>query len=489
LPAAILLRNCLCSTRAVTSGAAEDQARARLSSAAARGAFLVDISNFKGNVRLWQDNWLAGLLALIAIFVLVHLANDYRSGLEFGWDARVNCAAIEAYANGLDPYYVKNLTGTNLSYPYLPVTLDVFRPLCADGFLVRHFRGAYLVVAAAAALLLSSFSFSRRSIREALLKFLYVFGGFVGFEWTFITGNFAIISGLLTTVALALIFYGFSLREKNAKNGNSIACYTAGAAVFGLLTSIKVVFFPVLLSFYFFPLSRRRKITLMIVASVCFIAPALTSLVFYHDLFSSWIEAISGRIPGQHSPASESCNPSLLCLGQSLSESLGFIAPKLAGMLFYGLAAALLVLGPLAASVIRLVKQEYASDDGSFLKKLDQLLIDNPRFALRLTTLSMFALYLCAPRLKEYAFFELAIYAAMLVVDLPAIGIAAVFVAAIVAPMLATGSPNAFVNTFGPTIAAVFCFEIFLLDLYPSFGRLKGNGTAGISPETRPLSA
>jgi hypothetical protein len=38
----------------------------------------------------------------------------------------------------------------------------------------------------------------------------------------------------------------------------------------------------------------------------------------------------------------------------------------------------------------------------------------------------MLALYLCAPRLKKYAYFELAIYAAMLVVDLPAIGIAAV---------------------------------------------------------------
>jgi len=55
-------------------------------------------------------------------------------------------------------------------------------------------------------------------------------------------------------------------------------------------------------------------------------------------LFSSWIEAISGRIPGQHSPASESCNPSLLCLGQALSENLGFTDYKLVGALFYTLA-------------------------------------------------------------------------------------------------------------------------------------------------------
>jgi hypothetical protein len=450
---------------------------------------LVNISDFKSAAGLWQNNWLACLLALIAIFVLVHLANDYRSGFEFGWDVRVNCAAVKAYVHGLDPYYVKNLTGKNLSYPYLPVTLDVFRPLCADGFLVRNFRSIYLVVAAASALLLSSFSFSQRSIREAILKFLYVFGGFVGFEWTFITGNFVILSGLLTTVALALFYYGFSLQEKKQTNGNSIVYYTAGAAVFGLLTSIKVVFFPLLLSFYFFPLSRPRKTTLIIVGSVCFIAPGLTSFIFYHDLFFSWIKAISGQIPGQHSPASESCNPSLLCLGQSLAENLGFIDHKLIGLIFYGFAAVLLVLGPLASLVIRLVKQQYASNDAPFLEKLDQLLIDNPGFAMRMTTLSMLALYLCAPRLKEYGYFELAIYAAILVVDLPAIGIAAVFTVTIVAPMLAMGSSNAFANTFGQTIAALFCFQIFLLDFYPSFYRLKANRTVGISPETRRMSA
>jgi hypothetical protein len=444
---------------------------------------LVNISNFKDAVNLRQNNWLVCLLALIAIFVLVHLTNDFRSGLEFGWDIRVNCAAIEAHANGLDPYYVKNLKDTNLSYPYLPVTLDVFRPLCAGGFLMSHFRGFYLVLAAVSALLLSSFSFSRWSARDAVLKFLYVFGGFAGFEWTFVTGNFAIISGLLTALSLSLFFFGLSLQEKDAKNRNSIVCYVAGATVFGLLTSIKIVFFPLLLSFYFFPLSRRRKILLIIVASVCFVAPGLTSFAFYHDLFFSWLEAISGRIPGQHSPASESCNPSLLCLGQALSENMGFTHHKLVGALFYALAVVLLVLGPLAGSVIWLVKQEYISNHWSFLKKLDQLLIDNPRFAMRMAVLSMLALYLCVPRLKEYAYFELAIYAAILVVDLPAMGIAAVITASIVVPMLATESPNAFVNTFSQTIVALFCFEIFLLDLRPSFFRLKKNGAAAISPE------
>ncbi|WP_306343220.1 hypothetical protein, partial [Escherichia coli] len=74
--------------------------------------------------------------------------------VRYGWDVRVNCAAVEAHANGLDPYYVRNLKGTRLSYPYLPVTLDVFRPLCAGGFLVTHYRGLYLALAVLCGLLL-----------------------------------------------------------------------------------------------------------------------------------------------------------------------------------------------------------------------------------------------------------------------------------------------------------------------------------------------
>jgi hypothetical protein len=93
----------------------------------------------------------------------------------------------------------------------------------------------------------------------------------------------------------------------------------------------------------------------------------------------------------------------------------------------------------------------------------------------------MLALYLCAPRLKEYAYFEIAIYAAMLVVDLPAIAMATVFTAGIVVPMLANGSHYAFVNTYGQTIASLFCFEIFLADLRPSFVRLGKVGAIATS--------
>lgn len=450
---------------------------------------MAETSKFRGAAGLWQNRWLACLLALIAIFVLVHLSNDYRNGFEFGWDVRVNCSAIEAYANGLDPYYVKNLKDTNLSYPYLPVTLDVFRPLCTGGFLVRHFREIYLAIAAVSALLLSSLPLSRWNAGDTFLKALYVFGGFAGFEWTFVTGNFAILTGLLTALALCLFYCGFSRQEDASQGEHSIACYMAAAIVFGLLVSIKLVFFPLLLSFYFFPLTRRWKIILILVASVCFALPGLISFLFYRDLFHSWLDAVSGRIPGQHSPASESCNPSVLCLGQALSENLGLIHPNFLGGLFYGIVVFLLILGPLATSVIRLVRQQYISAHESFLRKLDRLLLDNPQFAMRLAMLSMLALYLCVPRLKEYTYFEMAMYAAMLVADLPAIAIAAVCIGGIVVPALAIGSPAALVNTFGQTVAALFCFEVFLLDLRPCFFRLRTNGFAAISAGNDALSA
>jgi hypothetical protein len=52
------------------------------------------------------------------------------------------------------------------------------------------------------------------------------------------------------------------------------------------------------------------------------------------------------------------------------------------------------------------------------LQAFDGWLIKHPEAAMRITVLAMYALYLCAPRLKEYAFFEVALYAAVLVVEL-----------------------------------------------------------------------
>ena len=416
-----------------------------------------------------QDKWLVYFLILYSAIVLFQIF--YNVGLsDTGWDFRAYCAAIESHAGGLNPYDAKHLKETHLPYPYLPVTLDIFRPLCS-GFLTRHFRVIYFALAAISAFLLSAFSFSGQTTRDAFLKTLFVFGGFVGFGWTFWSGNFAILSGLLTALALCLFYHGFSLQEEDARNPRSSLFYALGAVVFGLAMSIKIIFAPVLISLYFFPLARTKKIALMVVAGTCFIIPVLVSFVFYHDLFFSWLDAISGRIPGQISPAREQ-SASLLDMGQALASSLGFIHYKLLDGFLYAMAIAL-ILGPLTHSTIWFVKQ-YAVDGKSFLKKMDQFLIDNSRFAMRVATLTMLALYLCAPRLKEYAFFELAIYAAMLVVDLPAKWLAVTFAVTIAGPVIASGSQiSQFIHQFNQTIAALFCYGVLLIDLYPGFLRLK----------------
>ena len=106
---------------------------------------------------------------------------------------------------GLDPYFVRNLKDTKLSYPYLPVTLDAFRPLCAGGFLVAHYKAIYLVLAVICALLLPGLGRSRRGLRDVALRGVFALGGFLGFEWVLASGNFAMLSGLLTAASLALL--------------------------------------------------------------------------------------------------------------------------------------------------------------------------------------------------------------------------------------------------------------------------------------------
>ena len=152
-----------------------------------------------------RNVWLACLIALTALLVLGNLANDATLDVKFGWDVRVNCAAVDAYAEGRDPYFVKNLKGTKLSYPYLPVTLDVFRPLCAGGVLVDHYRSIFLVLGVLCGLLLPGLARARPSPRDIALRVLCAIGAFVGFEWVQASGNFAILSGVLTAFALRLL--------------------------------------------------------------------------------------------------------------------------------------------------------------------------------------------------------------------------------------------------------------------------------------------
>ncbi len=81
---------------------------------------------------------------------------------------------------------------------------------------------------------------------------------------------------------------------------------------------------------------------------------------------------------------------------------------------------------------------------------------------MRITVLAMYALYLCAPRLKVYAFFEAALYAAVLIVDLPAMMVAVVLTISIAVPFVVAVSSIAFVDGFDLLTVALVCFWILL---------------------------
>lgn len=396
-----------------------------------------------------MTRFILALAVLVATLVAIDMGMDET----FGWDARVNCAAVDAHIAGLDPYFVKNLKDTKLSYPYLPVTLDAFRPLCAGGFLVAHYKPIYLVLAVICVLMLPGLGKTRSGAGDVALRGLFAFGGFVGFEWIVATGNFAILSGLLTAVSLALL-----LRPVSSGDGTSLAPQLAGAAVLGLVTSFKLVFLPVLAALYFLPQPRARKLFLIGVALAMFLLPILASLLVYPDLFKSWLSAIFGQIPGQHSPGNE-VNPSLLFISLTLADRIGLAGSKALVVALYGLIAVGLVLAPLAISVWRMVGRP--SGKASPLRALDDWLVDHPDVAMRITVLAMYALYLCAPRLKEYAFFEVALYSAVLIVDLPAVLMAAVLTIAVAIPTLASVS-GVFMSGFGQLTIALICFWLLL---------------------------
>jgi hypothetical protein len=128
-------------------------------------------------------------IALIAVFFVFHfIAQSGRSDImhqPFGWDARCDCAAVEAYTQGLDPYYVKNLKDTSLSYPYPPVTLDVLKPVCADGLMANHYQLIYLILGIGIVFLMSLHYLARDNIYQTFLTCLFIFGAFAGFQWVF----------------------------------------------------------------------------------------------------------------------------------------------------------------------------------------------------------------------------------------------------------------------------------------------------------------
>ncbi|MCP3474471.1 hypothetical protein NLM33_29570 [Bradyrhizobium sp. CCGUVB1N3] len=413
-----------------------------------------------GAVGQLPNAWLMLLAALLAIPVLASFVVDGNSSGQLGWDLHVNCAAVDAYREGLDPYLISNLRNTTFAYPYLPVTLDLFRPLCSAGLLVDHHRAVYLVLAILCGLLLPGLGAPRAGLRDTCLRVLCALGAFVGFEWTLASGNFSIFTGLLTAVALALLLGRGPLDEED----KSFMLRLTGAAVLGLVTSFKLVFCPVLASLYFLPQPRFRKLILIAVAIGMFILPILISMLFYADLFGSWLRAISGQIPGQLGVAQDRMNPSLFIFVQGVAKHWGLAGSEAIVFALYGLAAIALVLAPFTLSVSRAIGDRAIPETGWLANRLDRWLIDHPRDAARITVLAMYALYLCSPRLKEYAFFELAIYAAVLIVDLPAMAIVAVLTVAILIPTSVSISGGAIEGGFLQLVAALLCFWVFLAD-------------------------
>lgn len=419
-----------------------------------------------------RNVWLACLIALTALLVFGNLANDAMLDMKYGWDTRVNCAAVEAYAGGLDPYFVKNLKGTKLSYPYLPVTLDVFGPFCAGGVLLDHFKSIFPVLAVLCGFLLPGLGRTRSSTRDVALRVLCALGAFVGFEWVQASGNFAILSGLLTAIALRLLLLPLA---SEASEDQSFPLRLAGAALLGLVMSFKLVFFPVLAALYFLPLPRGRKLALVAAATFGFALPILISRLGYPDLFASWQLAMAGKIPDQHLVDLFEINPSLLLAARDLVDHAGFGDSKPVAFAIYALAASVLVLVPFALSVLRAIASRPAREGEWLLTRLDRWLMDHPRAAMRITVLAMFALYLSSPRLKEYAFFELALYAAVLIVDLPATALAAFLAAGLACPALISLLGTAFEGSFILLIIALASFWILLL----AFRAEPGLETAG----------
>lgn len=423
---------------------------------------------------------LAWLIALMALLVIGNLASDATLDLKFGWDVRVNCAAVDAHTGGLDPYFVKNLKGTKFSYPYLPVTLDAFRPLCAGGFLVGHYRGVFLVLAMLCGLLLPGLGRNRGGSRDIALRILWALGAFVGFEWVLVSGNFTVMSGTLSAAGLALLLLRFP--SPDAAADRSFGLRIAGAALLGLVASFKLVYSPVLAALYFLPLARRQKVGLIAAAAAGLALPVLLSMGLYPDLFASWLLAIKGQIPDQHTVYVMDTTPSLLLLAQGVLDHGGLGGSKPIVFAAYALAAVALVLAPFALVVLRMAGG-LARIEGSFPARLDRWLIDHPRLALRITVLAMYGLYLCAPRLKEYAFFELALYGAILIVDLPAATLVAVLTIGIAVPTLVSQSGMPIEGSFVQIAAALACFWIMLWALPAASAQMVR--AAGVEPAQR----
>jgi hypothetical protein len=383
-----------------------------------------------------------------------------NSGKPYGEDAAVECAGVNAYNNGLDPYYVRNLKNdSNLPYTYLPVTLSLLKPLCSAGALSHeYYRGFFFLLAAILVFLLAGGgrTLHRNGARICRVGVLAVCG-FSGFEWTVQTGNIAAIDGFFIALGIFFLMRARLLQQADDKTSlkyGDIIFYAVGVALLGFTASIKLVFAPVLLGLFFLPVSGRKKIFLLFVASISFMLPFVLSYVFYQELCISWINGILGHIPDQISPIKEGPNGSLYFI---VSETFSFLGASpllqnIGGWLGYGAVFGAIILSAVLTGY-RLLKNKR---DG-----LEQ----NPDFAFYMVYLTMFGIALCAPRIKDYFFFNLAIYVAALSMFLSnRMSVGCAFGTVVLPLLLAKAIPPEHLNRFNiaNTFSALLCY-VFLL--------------------------
>lgn len=386
----------------------------------------------------------------------------------FGWDIRTACYAAEAYNEGRDPYFTRNMRGTSLNFPYLSVYLDVLRPVCLNKEpLDRVYKIIYPAGAALIILLLCGAVGTglKRNPAEALAIAAWVVGGFSGFHWVFRTGNISLFMDLF----LAGAIYSFALDSRRNKpdklSGNAITA----TVLLGLGCSMKFYMAPLIAALIFLPKSWRTKIILMIVASASFALIVFLSWALHPDLFGGFLLGLQQRIPGQLSLANETCSPSLYCMTKyatAHARLFSFMRHDFALLqALYGIAAIIFFAAPL-----------YVFGRLEKIKNLQKLLVREPRFALSMILFTMFAITILMPRVKEYGYFDAAVFAAPLLAMLPAQGAVLAGLAGILWPLLGNqprlGFHSVFHNYDQP-LAAIATYWIAVFYLAPLYQRLR----------------
>lgn len=221
----------------------------------------------------------------IAVFFIyiVFLSAIILTSIDYGWDTRVYCDAVDACNAGKNPYITRNLDGTYLPFSYQPVYLDVLKVPCSYRTIYeKYYPLLYLLIL----LCISYFLQKTNNSQETLLTYAIFLAGFGGFQWNVLTGNIEIFIFILLAAAISLL--------KSNKVG-------AAAFFIGVLSAWKL--FPILflLPFSLYPASLKRRIIILLSGISGFILIFSLSWLLHSDLIGYFWDSITGGIEGQHS--------------------------------------------------------------------------------------------------------------------------------------------------------------------------------------------